>query len=107
MTEDIKRNLDNPKQLERIYRDDKSTFKKEFNRIYSDIQDSQIAKVWYERLNFETEEISWGTNNELIFVIVSSFIAGMVAKIPEFTSITADFFYPRNLAFIVFPILTV
>jgi len=107
MTEDIKQNLDNPKQLERMYRDDKSTFKKEFNRIYSDIQESQIAKVWYERLNFETEEISWGTNNELIFVVVSSFIAGMIAKIPEFTSITADFFYPRNLAFIVFPILTV
>lgn len=107
MTEDIKQNLDNPKQLERMYRDDKSTFKKEFNSIYSEIQETQIAKVWYERLNFETEEISWGTNNELIFVIVSSFIAGMIAKIPEFTSITADFFYPRNLAFIVFPILTI
>lgn len=107
MTEDIKQNLDNPKQLERMYRDDKLTFKKEFNSIYSDIQETQIAKVWYERLNFETEEISWGTNNELIFVIVSSFVAGMIAKIPEFTSITADYFYPRNLAFIVFPILTI
>ena len=106
MTEEIKQNLDDPRQLERMYRDNKSTFKKEFNSIYSDIQENQIAKVWYERLNFETEEISWGTSNELIFVIVSSLIAGMIAKIPEFTPIKADFFYLRNLAFVVFPILT-
>ena len=33
-------------------------------------------------------------------------IAGLIAKIPEFTAIKADFFYPRNMAFIVFPILT-
>lgn len=106
MIEEIKNNLDNPRQLEKLYRDNKATFKREFNSIFPDIQESSAAQIWNERLNFENEEISWGTSNELIFVIVASLIAGLIAKIPEFTAIKAEFFYPRNMAFIVFPILT-
>ena len=106
MKEEIITNLDNPRQLEKLYRDNKATFKREFNLIFLDIQESPTAQIWNERLNFENEEISWGTSNELTFVIVASFIAGLIAKIPEFTPIKADFFYPRNMAFIVFPLLT-
>lgn len=106
MKEEIINNLDNPRQLEKLYRDNKATFKREFNLIFTDIQESPTAQIWNERLNFENEEISWGTNNELSFVILASLIAGLIAKIPEFTAIKADFFYPRNIAFIVFPLLT-
>jgi hypothetical protein len=106
MKEEIINNLDNPRQLEKLYRDNKTTFKKDFNLIFKDIQDNPTAQIWNERLNFEDEGISWGTNNELTFVIVASFIAGLIAKIPEFTTFKADFFYPRNIAFIVFPLLT-
>lgn len=106
MKEEIINNLDNPRQLENLYRDNKATFKREFNLVFPDIQESPTAQIWNERLNFENEEISWGTSNELTFVIVASLIAGLIAKIPEFTAIKADFFYPRNMAFIVFPLLT-
>lgn len=106
MKEEIINNLGNPKQLEKLYRDNKTTFKREFNLIYPDIQEKPTAQIWNERLNFDNEEISWGTSNELTFVIVASFIAGLIAKIPEFTAIKEDYFYPRNLAFVVFPLLT-
>ena len=106
MKEEIINNLDNPRQLEKLYRDNKATFKREFNLVFPDIQESPTAQIWNERLNFENEEISWGTSNELTFVIVASLIAGLISKIPEFTAIKADFFYPRNMAFIVFPLLT-
>jgi hypothetical protein len=106
MKEEIINNLDNPRQLENLYRDNKATFKREFNLVFPDIQESPTAQIWNERLNFENEEISWGTSNELTFVIVASLIAGLIAKIPEFTAIKADFFYPRNMAFIVFTLLT-
>lgn len=106
MKEEIINNLDNPRQLEKLYRDNKATFKREFNLIFTDIQESPTAQIWNERLNFENEEISWGASNELTFVIIASLIAGLIAKIPEFTAIKADFFYPRNMAFIVFPLLT-
>ncbi len=106
MKEEIINNLDNPKQLEKLYRDNKTTFKRVFDLIYHDIQENPTAQIWNERLNFDDEEISWGTSNELIFVIVASIIAGLIAKIPEFTAIKEDYFYPRNLAFVVFPLLT-
>ncbi len=106
MIEEIKNNLDNPRQLEKLYRDNKMTFKRAFNHIYPEIHDKTIAQIWNERLSFENEEISWGTNNELIFVIVASLISGLIAKIPDFISITPEYFYPRNLTFVIFPFLT-
>ena len=106
MKEEIVNNLENPKQLEKLYREDKTTFKRAFNTIYPDIKDKQTAQVWNERLNFENEELSFGSNKELIFTIVAAFIAGLLAKMPEFTTIKADYFYPRNIAFIVFPLMT-
>jgi len=107
MKEEIVSNLDNPKQLEKLYRDNKTTFKRAFDLIYPEIKDKPVAQVWFERLNFENEGISWGINNELTFVVLAAFMAGFLAKIPEFIkTIDADFFYPRNIALIVFPLMT-
>ncbi len=69
MRAEIKNNLDNPGQLERLYRGNKTTFKREFNLIYPDIQETVTAQIWNARINFENEKISWGTSKELIFVL--------------------------------------
>jgi hypothetical protein len=106
MNKEIVTHLNNPKQLESMYRADKSAFKREFNALYPEIKDHAIATYWNERLNFASDEISWGTRSDLIFVIVISLIAGVIAKLPAFFSIDEDFFYPRNIGFIVFPALT-
>ncbi len=106
MREEIIKNIDNPGQLEKLYRDNKTTFKKEFNFIYPNIQENVVAQTWNERLNYESEAITWGTRNELIFVLVACFIAGLIAKIPDFTQLDPQNFYTRNIAFIVFPLLT-
>ena len=105
MKEEIKDNLDNPLQLERMYQENRSIFKREFNLIYPEIQGTATAQTWNARLNFENEKISWGTSKELIFVLVLSCIAGLIAKIPDFTEISPDYFYPRNIGFVVFPLL--
>lgn len=102
----IKNNLDNPVQLEKLYRDNRTAFKREFNIIYPEIMDTTTAQIWHARINFENEKISWGTGKELTFVLVASFLAGLIAKIPDFTGINVDYFYPRNIAYIVFPLLT-
>lgn len=105
MKEKIRNNLDKPVQLERLYQENRTTFKREFNLIYPEIRETATAQIWNARLNFENERISWGTSKELIVVIVLSFIAGLIAKIPDFTEITPDYLYPRNIAFVVFPLL--
>ncbi len=106
MKEAIITNLEHPSQLERLYRENKENFKRSFNDVFPAIRDKTAAQIWNERLNFETEEISWGTRNELWFVLIIAFIAGLIAKIPSFTGLSEDFFYPRNFSFIVFPLLT-
>lgn len=103
--ENILNNLDNPRQLEKLYLENKPDFKKAFNQIFPGIKESTTAQIWDARLNFASEEISWGTRKEWWFVIAASFLAGLVAKIPDFTAINPEFYYPRNLSFIVFPFL--
>lgn len=105
MKEEIKRSIDNPGQLEKLYRGNKHAFKSAFNSIYPDIQEKTVAQVWHERLNCENEEILWGNSKELFFLIAASIVAGLIAKIPEYTSINEEFFYPRNIAFVFIPLL--
>lgn len=106
MKDEILSNLDNPGKLERLYRADKPTFKRTFNALYPELKNMSLAGYWYERLNFASEEISWGSRKDLVFVIMASLLAGFIAKMPAFLSISEDFFYPRNIGFIIFPMLT-
>jgi hypothetical protein len=106
MKEAIINNLDNPRQLETLYRENKTAFKRAFNTIFEDIKMHKTAQIWHERLNFEQEDIYWGTSRELIFVLVASFIAGLIAKLPPIMGIDDDIFFQRNIGFVVFPLLT-
>lgn len=106
MKEEIFSNLGNPQQLEKLYQTDKSAFKRSFNTLYPEIKNQDLAAFWYERLNFSKEEVSWGAKQGLVFVLIATVIAGLIAKIPAFFNIDEDFFYPRNIGFIIFPALT-
>lgn len=103
---DILSNIDNLKELEKLYRDNKTAFKTEFNLLYPELTDNKLADYWNERLNYESSEISWGSKNELIFVIIASLLAGVIAKLPVLLNINLESFYQRNIGFIIFPILT-
>jgi hypothetical protein len=102
----IRQHIDHPAELEDLYRSDASTFKSEFNAIYNQIQDHVVAKVWYERLKASESTISWGFKNEWLLVIIIAFLAGLVAKFPQLVSIDQDYFFLRNIGFVVFPFLT-
>src|SRR5690606_20046339 len=105
MKQEILSNLGNPGQLEKLYRTDKSNFKRTFKILYPEIKDNPLVGFWNERLNFSGEEISWGTRKELVFVIIGALIAGIIAKLPAILSIDEEFFYLRNIGFIIFPVL--
>jgi hypothetical protein len=106
MKDEILAQLENPTQLEKMYRTNKFNFKREFNTLYPEVKGNALADFWNERLNYENEEINWGSGKELLFVIIAALIAGVIAKLPAFFSINEDFFYPRNIGFILFPLLT-
>lgn len=96
----------NPGQLEKMYRADKALFKREFNALYPQLKDNALADFWNERLNYESNEIGWGTSKDLLFVIIASLLAGLIAKLPVLLSMEEDLFYQRNISFIVLPLLT-
>jgi len=106
MRSEILNNLDNPKQLEKLYRDNKASFKKEFNQIYPGHQENRSLSFWQERLNFENEKQAIGSKNEIIIVITFALIAGLIANIPNFSGIDKERFFPRNISFVVFPVLS-
>jgi hypothetical protein len=103
----IQNNLDQPQELEKMYRENKNQFKKAFESLYPEIQETPAAQFWHERLHYETKEIAWGGGKELIFVLILSALAGFLAKFPDLTGIKPEDYYPRNISFIVFPVLSV
>src|SRR5688500_17646699 len=106
MKEQILSNLDNPLQLEKLYRADRSAFKGAFKTLYPELQNNPLAAFWSARLNYVKEEISWGTTKDFLFLVIASLIAGSIAKLPFVLGIEEEFFYPRNIGFIIFPVLS-
>lgn len=103
MKDEILAHLNSPVQLEKLYRTNKLRFKQEFNAIYPELKGNVLADFWNERLNYESDEINWGTRNELLFVTIASLIAGIIAKLPAILNLDEEFFYTRNVGFIIFP----
>jgi hypothetical protein len=106
MENEIKININNPKQLEKLYREHKGAFTIAFNNIYQEITNEPAAQVWNERLNYKDEQITWGSKNEIIFIVVAAFVGGLIAKMPSFLGIEYDVYMSKNIGFVVFPILT-
>jgi len=105
MRNEILNHLDNPKQLEKLYQDNKTSFKAEFNLIFNEHKENKLLQYWDERLNYQSSEISWGNKKEFIFVLALSLTAGCLASIPSFFKIDSEFFYTRNISLIIFSIL--
>lgn len=104
---EIIENINNPKKLEQLYRKNQIAFKRVFNEIYGDIKNATTAQIWNERLNYQNDALLLGQKNDLFFIIIAAFIGGLIAKIPQFTGIDENHFFPRNISFIVFPMLMV
>jgi hypothetical protein len=99
--------IENPRELEKLYHDNKKAFKTEFNLLYPEIKENKLAEFWNERLNFESPEISWGSKTEILLVSSAAIISAFIAKFPALFNINPEFFYPRNAGFIIFPMLAI
>ena len=49
----IIKNISNPHELERMFRNDPKAFKKSFSDAWEQNPDSQVLSIWYERLHFK------------------------------------------------------
>lgn len=106
MKNKILQNLDQPRFLEELYRDNKTEFKREFNLLYPEIKEVTTAHVWNERLNFEQKNLSETSKHEWFYIGIACVFAFYIAQIPHIFGFDAELFYPRNISFIVFPMLS-
>jgi hypothetical protein len=105
MKQSILQNLQQPLELEKLYRLDKNRFKAAFNELYPQLPDRTMADCWHVRLNYEKELPVKDPNRQWVTVIILSLIAGLVARLPDIFPIGESFFYQRNIGFIIFPVL--
>ncbi|HCW04346.1 MAG: DUF4153 domain-containing protein [Bacteroidota bacterium] len=101
----IKESINNPEQLERLYRADKKSFEKSFFSIYHEIADFKIAEFWKARLEYENqgEPKIRIKKSDVLFLIITCLITGFLIKIPQIFDIGLDdyVFYERNAGLIV------
>jgi hypothetical protein len=111
MTEKIKENINNPEKLERLYRDDRKSFESSFEKIYSEIENSEIAKFWKIRLDFDKtpDKMKRFSGSDIFIIIAVCLFSGFLIKIPGLFKInlTNFLFYEKNAGIIVFFGLTI
>ncbi len=105
MQEEILLNIGNPRQLETLYRRNRSAFKANFDALYPQLTGNLLAQAWHQRLNHSADASGWGTPPERLFVVVASLLAALLAKLPEILSLNETDYFVRNVGFIVFPFL--
>lgn len=107
MTENqIKENIENPEELEKIYRSDINNFERAFHRIYPEISSFSLSHFWKVRLEYEipqNDKIKVRPA-DILFLIVTCVITGFLIKIPQLFGIELKhyLFYEKNAGLIVF-----
>jgi hypothetical protein len=97
---------ENAEELERLYREDKKNFEKEFNTIYPALGDNKLADYWKIRLEYDrpTESKVRITASDLTFLFAACAITCILIKLPAIFNINLKdfFFYEKNAGLIVF-----
>ncbi|KWU67858.1 hypothetical protein AWW70_29045 [Bacillus mycoides] len=100
-------NMDNPHELERMYRKDPKAFKKSFSQAWDENPDSQVLGAWYERLHFKetanTEKPSLFQKG-FLFMGILAILAGLSTRV-IFHFVEQGAIAPINLAFGVIPFI--
>ncbi|WP_249711524.1 DUF4153 domain-containing protein [Bacillus cereus] len=100
-------NIDNPHELERMYRKDPKAFKKSFSQAWAQKPDSQVLGAWYERLHFKetaNAEKKSSFQKGFLFMGMLAILAGISTRI-IFYFVEQEAIAPINLAFGVIPFI--
>jgi hypothetical protein len=102
----ITQHLSDPIALEKLYRENGNSFEAAFAEAYPSIQDHPVAQAWHARLHFGKSANDHTTSkSDLWFVIISSIIAGILAKLPGWIGMIEEYYYACNFSFIAFPLI--
>jgi hypothetical protein len=103
MKQRIIESINNPEDLEKLYRENNQDFCKSFDDISNDYN-SELVRFWKIRLASDSvSEYKGFSKFDLLVILVLSLVTGILVKLPEiFSDIYSRSFYYRDLAIIVF-----
>jgi hypothetical protein len=111
MIEKTRENINNPEELERLYRDDRKSFESGFEKVILEIENSELARFWKIRLDYEkasskTKKLLW---SDVLILITACLISGFLIKIPTLFDVDLQnfLFYEKNAGTIFFLGLTI
>lgn len=98
--------MDQPGQLEQLYRSDRKRFEKAFFAIYPTIESHHTADFWRARLAYDhqDEPNRKFMKSDLLFLLLACLLAGVLIKLPQLFGFDPDQseFYMKNGGIILF-----
>lgn len=106
MNNELRASLGNPERLEKLYRSNRKAFKAGFDKIFPEIEDTETAKFWKARLQYDISPSGFKALilPEVLTVLAICIITAFLIKIPAVfrLSYSDEIFYMKNAAIIVF-----
>lgn len=110
MKKEIMDNLGNPGMLEKMFRDNRKGFSEAFNEIYPGIENTEAARFWKARLEYDIRTDARKTLelSEIATVLLICLLTAFLIKIPSLITLgfSDETYYMKNAAIIVFLGLT-
>lgn len=93
-----------PEALEAAYRQQPEAFRKAFDARFSEPSNDPVVAYWHARLHYQ-KPLATDANRSVQVLLLLLFLAGCVAKLPQWLGIEPDLFYQKNIGFTVLPFL--
>ncbi|KAE9629129.1 DUF4153 domain-containing protein [Defluviitalea raffinosedens] len=100
-------NMNNPRELERMFRKEPEIFKRSFLHVWEQNSNSQILSVWYERLNYKETEKTEGASlidKSFVFMGILAILSGITTRILLYF-VEQQGIAPINLIFGILPFM--
>jgi hypothetical protein len=105
MIEKIKENINNPEKLESLYRNDRKSFESSFEKVYPQVENTEMVKFWKIRLDSDKSPDKMKRSSSDIFIMIAvCILAGFLIKIPDLfnMNLTKFYFYEKDAGIIAF-----
>ncbi len=106
MRNEILKNASDAEALEKLYNRNKKAFRTAFYEVFPEIGNTETARVWKARLEYESgaDILKTFPLSELLTVIAVCFIPAFLIKIPAIfpSLVSEEIFLQRNISLIVF-----
>jgi hypothetical protein len=105
--QEIVNKLGQPAELESLYQAQPSEFKRAFFVVFESFKDQPVAQVWFHRLTYTSHKSPFGNQKDWMMLGIFALVSAFLMQFPRIFHFSNDFYYPRNIAFVSFPLIAI